>query len=112
MDCFAPNFKLKYEDSENIKANCVSTVVFNLHQIKRQALIFLRHPLYPRQLAISLTKWEPDFIYVVILGILITVIMTNYHCNNMIITRIIILYELDMSGNCVTSYILAWVSEK
>ena len=30
-------FKLKYEDSENIKADCVNTVVFNLHQIKRRA---------------------------------------------------------------------------
>ena len=32
-----PNFKLKYEDSGNIRADCVSTVVFNLHQIKRRA---------------------------------------------------------------------------
>ena len=37
LDCFIPNFKLKYEDSENLKADCVNTVVFNLHQIKRQA---------------------------------------------------------------------------
>ena len=29
LDCFIPNFKLKYEDSENIKADRVSTVVFN-----------------------------------------------------------------------------------
>ena len=28
---FSPNFKLTYEDSENIKADCVSTVDFNLH---------------------------------------------------------------------------------
>ena len=27
LDCFIPNFKLKYEDSENIKADRVSTVV-------------------------------------------------------------------------------------
>ena len=40
LDCFIPNFKLKYEDSENIKADCVSTVVFNLHQIKRRAFFF------------------------------------------------------------------------
>ena len=33
--CFIQNFK--YEDSENIKADRVSTVVFNLHQIKRRA---------------------------------------------------------------------------
>ena len=45
LDCFIPNFKLKYEDSENIKADRVSTVVFNLHQIKRRAL-FLGHPVY------------------------------------------------------------------
>ena len=32
------NFKIKYEDSENIKADRVNTVVFNLHQIKRWAL--------------------------------------------------------------------------
>ena len=35
MDCFVSNFKLKYEDSENVKADRVNTVVFNLHQIKR-----------------------------------------------------------------------------
>ena len=27
LDCFMPNFKLKYEDSENIKAGRVNTVV-------------------------------------------------------------------------------------
>ena len=37
LDCFIPNFKLKYEDSENIKADRVNTVVFNLRQIKRRA---------------------------------------------------------------------------
>ena len=31
-----PDFKLKYEDSENIKTYCVDTVVFNLHVIKRR----------------------------------------------------------------------------
>ena len=31
-------FKLTYENSENIKADCVSTAAFNLHQIKGQAL--------------------------------------------------------------------------
>ena len=40
LDCFIPNFKLKYEDSENIKADCVSTVVFNLHQSKFWAFFF------------------------------------------------------------------------
>ena len=37
LDCFIPNFKLKHGDSENIKADRVSTVVFNLHQIKGRA---------------------------------------------------------------------------
>ena len=35
MDCFIPKFKLEYDDLENIKTDCVNTVVFNLHQIKR-----------------------------------------------------------------------------
>ena len=35
LSCIIPNFKLKYEDSENIKPALVSTVVFSLHQIKR-----------------------------------------------------------------------------
>ena len=37
LDCFIPNFKLKYENLENIKVDSVNTVVFNLHQIKRRA---------------------------------------------------------------------------
>ena len=37
LDCFIPNFKLKYEDSENIKPDLVNTVVSNLRQIKRRA---------------------------------------------------------------------------
>ena len=40
LDCFIPNFKLKYEDSENIKADRVNIVVFNLHQIQRRAFFF------------------------------------------------------------------------
>ena len=35
-----PNFKLKYENSENIRADCVNTVVFNLHEIKRRAFFW------------------------------------------------------------------------
>ena len=31
LDCLIPNCNLKYEDSENIKADCVNTVVFNLY---------------------------------------------------------------------------------
>ena len=34
-ECFLPSFKMKYRDSENIKADHVKTVVFNfIHQIK------------------------------------------------------------------------------
>ena len=40
LDWFIPNFKLKYEDSENIKADRVSTLVFNLHQIKRRPIFW------------------------------------------------------------------------
>ena len=36
LDCFIPSFKLKCEDSENIKTDCVDTVLFNLHQIKQR----------------------------------------------------------------------------
>ena len=32
LNCFETNFKLKYEDSENIKADRVNAVVFNLNQ--------------------------------------------------------------------------------
>ena len=47
LDCFIRNFKLKYEDSENIKVDRVNTVVFNLHHSKRRAF-FLEggHPVY------------------------------------------------------------------
>ena len=34
LDCYISNFKLTYEDSENIKADHVGTVVCNLHQMK------------------------------------------------------------------------------
>ena len=44
LDCFIPNFKLKYDNSGNIKADCINTVVFSLHQIKRRAF-FLGHPV-------------------------------------------------------------------
>ena len=37
---FIPNFKLKYEDSKNIKADRVTTVIFNLHQIKCRAFFW------------------------------------------------------------------------
>ena len=44
LDCFIPKFKLKYDDLENIKTASVSTVVFNLHQIKRLKF-FWGHPV-------------------------------------------------------------------
>ena len=44
LDCFIPNFRLKHEDLENIKIDLVSTVVFNLHKIKRRAF-FMGHPV-------------------------------------------------------------------
>ena len=37
LDCFISDFKLKYQDSENIKSHYVNIVVFNFHQIKRRA---------------------------------------------------------------------------
>ena len=40
LDCFITNFKLKFEDSENIKADRVDTVVFSLHQTKCWAVLF------------------------------------------------------------------------
>ena len=44
FDCFLPNFKLNYEDTENINADRVNTVILNLHQFKRWAF-FLGHPV-------------------------------------------------------------------
>ena len=35
LDYFIPTFKLDYDDLENIKADRVNAVVFDLHQIKR-----------------------------------------------------------------------------
>ena len=40
LNCFIPNFKLKHEDLENIETDCVSTIAFNLHQIKRWAFFY------------------------------------------------------------------------
>ena len=39
LDCLIPNFKLKYEDSENMKTDGVDTVVFNLHHIKQRNVL-------------------------------------------------------------------------
>ena len=40
LDCFILNFKLEYDNLENIKTDCVNVVVFNLHQIKRLKFLF------------------------------------------------------------------------
>ena len=47
LDCSIANFKLKYEDLENIKTDRVATLAFNLHQIKRRAF-FMGHPVLER----------------------------------------------------------------
>ena len=44
LDCFIRNFKLEYDDLENIKTDSVITVDFNLLQIK-QSKFFWRHPV-------------------------------------------------------------------
>ena len=36
LNCLIPNFKLKYENSENVKRDHVNTVAFNLHQMERR----------------------------------------------------------------------------
>ena len=40
LDCFIPKFKLEYDDLENIKADRVNAVVFNVRQIKRLKFFF------------------------------------------------------------------------
>ena len=35
LDCFILKFKMEYDNLENMKTDCVNTVVSNLHQIKR-----------------------------------------------------------------------------
>ena len=44
LECIITNFKLKYEDLENIKPDRPDTVVFILHQIKRRT--FFSDTLY------------------------------------------------------------------
>ena len=44
LDCFIPNFTLKYEDLENIKVDRLNAIVFSLYQIKHRAF-FLEHPV-------------------------------------------------------------------
>ena len=36
LNCFMPNFTLKYGNSEGIKSDRVNSVISNLHQIKRR----------------------------------------------------------------------------
>ena len=40
LDCFIPKFKLECDDLENIKADRVNAVVFDLHQIQRLKFVF------------------------------------------------------------------------
>ena len=40
LDYFIPNFKLKYEVSENIKADLANTFVFNLYQINHWSFLW------------------------------------------------------------------------
>ena len=47
LDCFIPNFKLKYEDSESIETDGVNTVVFNLLQTEQRNFC-LGHPVETR----------------------------------------------------------------
>ena len=35
LDCLIPKFKLKYDNLESIKTDCVNRVVFNGHEIKQ-----------------------------------------------------------------------------
>ena len=42
FDCAIRNFKLKHEDSENIKTYRVNTVIFKLHQIKQRNFLGTR----------------------------------------------------------------------
>ena len=59
LDCFIPDFKLKYEeDSENITADRVNTVVFILHQIKRR-VFSLGHPVVAMEPLQSELYWSP-----------------------------------------------------
>ena len=51
LDYFIPNFKLTYEDLENITSDRVKTVIFNLHQIKHRAFFWdTRYLIFPQRL--------------------------------------------------------------
>ena len=39
LDCFILNFKLRYDDSENIETDHVNAVVFSLNQIKQRNVL-------------------------------------------------------------------------
>ena len=43
LDCFKQDFKLKYDNSENTKADLVNTVIFNLNQTSG---VFMGHPVH------------------------------------------------------------------
>ena len=46
VSVYVSNFRMKYEDSENINTDHISIVIFNLHQIKQRAFFLGGHPIY------------------------------------------------------------------
>ena len=60
LDCFIPEFKLKYDELENIKTDRVNTVVFNLYEI--QQLKFFRTPGIVNTSSIGILKILLDMI--------------------------------------------------
>ena len=84
LDCFIPIFKLKYEDLENIKNDRVTTLVFNVHQIKCRAF-FMGHPV---QLSLS--------------GSYYLIIANERLCPSFAMYQII--YDLPLRDNCKLLY--------
>ena len=54
--CIIPNFKLKYEDSENIKIDSADPMISNLRQIKQRNFFGTRSILYIRTSMCSICK--------------------------------------------------------
>ena len=81
LDCSIPKFKFKHEDSENIIADRLTIVVFNLHQIKRRAFFFLGHPVYNGHI------FQKNMIYftpvlIVFFNQCVSPYLSPYHCQN------------------------------
>ena len=60
LGCFVPNFKLKYEDSENIKTDLVNIVFLNLHRLKRRAFFWDSRYCCPMFVLVFVLS-EPNF---------------------------------------------------